>query len=179
MSRIGKMPVPLPDGVKCELDGQRFKVSGPKGVLERTLSDKVRVSLEENEVVVTRPDESRESRSHHGLTRALINNMVVGVSQGFERVLQIQGVGYRASLQGKTLHLAVGYSHPVTIEPPEGVAFAVEGTQTIKVSGFDKEKVGQVAADIRKLRKPEPYKAKGIRYDDEVIHRKVGKAGGK
>ncbi len=179
MSRIGRMPVPVPDGVKCELSGLRLKVEGPKGVLERTLSDKVHVDVGEKEIVVTRPDESRESRSHHGLTRALINNMVVGVSQGFELVLQIQGVGYRASLQGKTLHLAVGYSHPVTIEPPEGVTFTVEGTQTVKISGYDKEKVGQVTADIRALRKPEPYKAKGIRYDNEIIHRKVGKAGGK
>ncbi len=165
--------------MKCELKGCQIKVTGPKGALERELSDKVSVEIRDGEIVVTRPSEDSERRAHHGLTRALINNMVMGVSEGYEKELQIQGVGYRASLQGKTLHLALGYSHPVTVEPPEGIQFAVEGTQTIKVSGFDKELVGQTAADIRKLRKPEPYKGKGIRYANETVRRKVGKSGGK
>ncbi|MFP4172551.1 MAG: 50S ribosomal protein L6 [Candidatus Hydrogenedentota bacterium] len=180
MSRIGKLPVPIPAGVKCELNGRHFKVTGPKGTLERTLSDKVSVSIEDDEVIrVTRPDDYRESRAHHGLTRSLVNNMVQGVSQGFERTLQISGVGYRASMQGNTLHLTVGYSHPVSIEPPEGITFAVEGAQTIKVSGYDKEKVGRMAAYVRSWRKPEPYKGKGIHYAGEQLRRKVGKAGGK
>ena len=172
--------MPIPGGVKCELNGCHLKVTGPKGTLERTLSDKVTVTIEDDEVIwVTRPDDYRESRAHHGLTRSLVNNMVQGVSQGFERTLQISGVGYRASMQGNTLHLTVGYSHPVSIEPPEGITFAVEGTQTVKVSGHDKEKVGRMAAYVRSWRKPEPYKGKGIHYEGEQLRRKVGKAGGK
>jgi len=153
VSRIGVYPVPVPDGVQCELDGTHLKVKGPKGTLEQTF----------------RPE----------VTIALINNMVLGVSQGYERELQIVGVGYRANLQGKSLNMTVGYSHPITIEPPEGITFTVEGANTIKVSGIDKALVGQVAANIRALRKPEPYKGKGIKYAGEQIRRKAGKAAGK
>jgi large subunit ribosomal protein L6 len=179
VSRIGKLPVPIPSGVKAELNGLHLKVTGPKGTLEQDFRPEIQIAMEDGAIVVRRPDEKKPTRALHGLTRALINNMVQGVSQGYERTLLIEGVGYRAALQGKTLNLQLGYSHPVSVDPPDGIAFAVEGTQTIKVSGFDKQLVGQVSADIRKLRKPEPYKGKGIRYSDEKIRRKVGKAGGK
>jgi large subunit ribosomal protein L6 len=171
--------VAIPSGVKLEIAGHRVKVTGPKGALERELSPRMEIAREDDSVVVRRPDDRPDTRALHGLTRALIQNMVTGVTQGFEKTLQIQGVGYRASLQGKTLNLQLGYSHPVTVDPPEGIAFAVEGTQTIKVSGIDRELVGQTAADIRKWRKPEPYKGKGIRYENENVRRKVGKAGSK
>lgn len=171
--------MPVPDGVKCEVSGTHLKVSGPKGTLERTFLPSMSIALDGKEIAVARASESRQDRAAHGLTRALINNMVTGVTQGFEKILQIEGVGYRASLQGKNLNLSLGYSHPVTFEPPAGISFAVEGTQTVKVSGIDKELVGQVAADIRALRKPEPYKGKGVRYSTERIRRKVGKAGAK
>lgn len=179
VSRIGKLPVPVPAGVKAELDGSRLKVTGPKGTLEREFRPEIEIALEDGAIMVRRPDDKKPTRALHGLTRALINNMVTGVSQGYERTLLIEGVGYRVALQGTTLNLQLGYSHPVSVDPPEGITFAVEGTQTIKVSGFDKQAVGQVSADIRRLRKPEPYKGKGIRYSDERIRRKVGKAGGK
>ena len=177
MSRIGKLPVPIPAGVKCELAGSHLKVTGPKGTLERDLRPEMDIAVGEAEIVVTRPGEQAGHRAMHGLTRVLINNMVLGVTQGFEKVLEIQGVGYRASMQGKNLNLVLGLSHPVHIEPPEGITFEVDGTQTIRVSGINKEQVGQVAADIRKWRKPEPYKGKGIRYAGEYVRRKVGKAG--
>ena len=177
MSRIGKLPVPLPDGVKCEITGNHLKITGPKGTLDRDFCPDMTVTQSENELVVTRPSEKKEHRALHGLTRALVNNMVIGVSTGFEKTLLVQGVGYRASIQGKNLNLAVGYSHPVSVEPPEGVTFTVEGNQTIKVAGIDKELVGQVSADIRAIRKPEPYKGKGIRYATEHVRRKVSKAG--
>lgn len=179
MSRIGKLPVHIPDGVKCELQGQHLKVTGPKGMLEREFHPQISVALTGPEILVTRPSDKREHRALHGLTRVLIQNMVTGVTQGFQKTLLIEGVGYRASIQGKNLNLTLGYSHPVSVEPPEGIAFAVEGTQTVRVSGMDKERVGQVAADIRALRKPEPYKGKGIRYEKEHIRRKVSKAGAK
>jgi large subunit ribosomal protein L6 len=179
VSRIGKLPVPIPSGVKCELHGTHLQVTGPKGNLEKTFSPAMHIVIENNEVVITRPDDKPVNRALHGLTRALVKNMVTGVSDGYERKLIIEGVGYRASLQGKALNLALGYSHPVSVEPPEGIAFAVEGTQTIRVAGISKELVGQTAADIRALRPPEPYKGKGIRYDGEHIRRKVGKAGAK
>ncbi len=177
MSRVGKLPIPIPDGVKVDLSPTHIKVTGPKGTLEEDIHPEVSVAIEENQIVVTRPSDKPEHRSLHGLTRALVNNLVVGVTEGYERVLQIEGVGYRASLQGKSLNLVVGHSHPVVVDPPEGIEFGVEGTQTIKVSGIDKQRVGQVAANIRAWRKPEPYKGKGIRYRGEHIRRKVGKAG--
>lgn len=178
MSRVGNNPVPIPDGVKCELKGSTLTVTGPKGTLEQTFQPQIGIEVGDGEVVVARP-EIDQDRAFQGLTRALINNMVVGVSQGFERTLVIEGVGYRASLQGKTLNLLLGYSHPVNVDPPEGVTFTVEGQQTIKISGIDKQQVGQVAANVRAYRKPEPYKGKGIRYQEERIRRKVGKSGAK
>ncbi len=177
MSRVGKQPVPIPSGVKCDVSGRTVKVTGPKGTLERDIHAGMGVEVGDNEIVVRRQSDDRTQRALHGLTRALINNMVVGVSEGFQKVLQIEGVGYRASMQGKSLNLVLGLSHPVVVTPPDGIEFQVEGTQTIRVSGIDKEKVGQVAADIRAWRKPEPYKGKGIRYEGEYVKRKVGKAG--
>ncbi|HOF40145.1 MAG TPA: 50S ribosomal protein L6 [Candidatus Hydrogenedentes bacterium] len=177
MSRVGRLPVTIPDGVTVELSAGHIKVTGPKGTLEQDIHPDVSLAIVDNTVVVTRSSDRPEPRSLHGLTRALIYNLVTGVTSGYERVLQIEGVGYRASMQGKSLNLAVGHSHAVVVEPPEGVAFEVEGTQIIKVAGIDKQLVGQVAANIRAWRKPEPYKGKGIRYREERIRRKVGKAG--
>jgi large subunit ribosomal protein L6 len=171
--------VPIPSGVKCELKGNTLAVTGPKGTLEETFQPEMGIEVTESEVIVSRTTETGQSRAFHGLTRALINNMVIGVTQGYERTLVIEGVGYRASLQGKKLNLLLGYSHPVVVDPPEGVTFTVDGQQTIKVSGISKQQVGQVAANVRSFRKPEPYKGKGIRYQGEYVRRKVGKAGGK
>lgn len=179
MSRIGKLPVTIPGGVKAELNGQKLKVTGPKGSLERTFHPDVAIKMEDNEIVVTRPSDEPAHRALHGLTRALIQNMIAGVTTGYSKVLNIVGVGYRAAMQGKSLQLSVGYSHPVLVEPPDGIAFSVDGTQTIKVEGIDKALVGQVAANIRRWRQPEPYKGKGIKYENETIRRKEGKAGGK
>ncbi|MBI4557255.1 MAG: 50S ribosomal protein L6 [Candidatus Hydrogenedentes bacterium] len=179
MSRIGKLPVAVPSGVKCEISGLHVKVSGPKGALERSVHPEMTVAVNDDTVTVTRPGDTQKHRALHGLTRALIHNMVLGVTQGFQKVLTIQGVGYRASMQGKSLNLALGYSHPVLVEPPAGITFAVEGNQTIRVTGIDKELVGQTAANLRALRAPEPYKGKGIRYENEHVRRKVGKAGAK
>ena len=179
MSRIGRAPIPLPGGVKHDIAGSRVKVTGPKGSLERAFSPNMKISVVDNAIVVERPDDKPDNRALHGLTRALLQNMVTGVTTGFEKTLTIVGVGYRASMQGSTLNLQLGYSHPVTVDPPAGIAFAVEGTQTIKVAGIDRELVGQTAADIRKWRKPEPYKGKGVRYENEKVRRKVGKAGSK
>lgn len=179
MSRIGKLPVQVPSGVKAELNGLRLKVTGPKGTLERTFHPDVTIALDDGHLVVTRSSDDPAHRALHGLTRALIQNMMVGVTTGYSKTLQIVGVGYRAAMQGKSLQLSVGYSHPVMVEPPSGITFSVDGTQTIKVEGIDKELVGQVAADIRRWRQPEPYKGKGIKYENEHIRRKEGKAGGK
>ena len=179
MSRIGKLPVTIPSGVKAELDGHRLKVTGPKGTLERTFHPDVTIAMEDGHLVVTRSTNDPSHRALHGLTRALIQNMIIGVTAGYAKVLQITGVGYRAAMQGGSLQLSLGYSHPILVEPPKGVTFAVDGTQTIKIEGIDKELVGQVAADIRRWREPEPYKGKGIKYEKEVIRRKEGKAGGK
>lgn len=171
------MPVSIPDGVKCDLKGQHLKVTGPKGTLEVDVVPDMTVALEDGELKVTRPTDKPEHRAKHGLMRALINNMVVGVTEGFQKSLEIQGVGYRASMQGNALNLLVGYSHPVSMDPPDGITFEVEGTQNIKVIGIDKQLVGHTAAKIRSIRKPEPYKGKGIRYAGEHVRRKVGKTG--
>ncbi|MBW7865713.1 MAG: 50S ribosomal protein L6 [Candidatus Hydrogenedens sp.] len=177
MSRIGKMPVPLPQGVRCELNGGRFKATGPKGTLEAEVSTEINISVGESEVAVTRPTDKQRHRELHGLTRALINNLVEGVSKGFQKTLLLEGTGYRAAMQGANLNLTIGYSHPVLIEPPAGITFAVEGTQTIRVSGIDKQQVGQVAAEVRRKRAVEPYKGKGLRYEGEIVNRKESKKG--
>jgi large subunit ribosomal protein L6 len=178
VSRIGKMPVPVPAGVEVKIDGNKVSVKGPKGELSQEFSPILTIKQEGSEVIVERPDDERESRSLHGLTRSLINNMVVGVSQGFEKKLEIQGVGYRAALKGKNLELQIGYSHPVVVEPREGITFEVPDQQHITVKGYDKQLVGQTAAEIRKWREPEPYKGKGIRYEGEYVRHKLGKAAG-
>jgi large subunit ribosomal protein L6 len=178
MSRIGKMPIPLPKGVAVEIKENHVTVKGPKGSLSQTFSAEMTIEQEDGVLQVQRPTESRQHRAVHGLTRALLNNMVVGVSQGFSKTLQIEGVGYRAEMQGDVLVLNVGYSHPIRFDPPQDVQFAVENrSKTIIVSGIDKQLIGELAARIRKTRPPEPYKGKGIRYDNEIIRRKAGKAG--
>ncbi len=178
MSRIGKMPVAVPSGVDVKLEADEVFVTGPKGQLrQRILSDVVEVSLNDGKVVVARKGDAKEHRSAHGLTRTLIANMIEGVSKGFRKSLEITGVGYRAAKSGERLNLSLGYSHPVAFEPPEGVVLSVEGQNKIHVEGIDKQSVGQVAADIRRLRKPEPYKGKGIRYEGERVRKKLGKAG--
>jgi large subunit ribosomal protein L6 len=178
VSRIGKLPVALPSGVDVKLEAGEVLVSGPKGQLrQRILSDIVEVSMNEGKVVVARKGDAKVHRSAHGLTRTLIANMVEGVSKGFRKSLEITGVGYRAAKAGERLNLSLGYSHPVSFEPPKGVTLSVEGQNKIHVEGIDKQAVGQVAADIRRLRKPEPYKGKGIRYEGERIRKKLGKAG--
>lgn len=179
MSRIGKRPIEIPSKVAVTIDGQNVAVKGPKGELSRALPAEVQVEQQEQKIVVTRRDESRPARQRHGLSRTLVANMVEGVSQGFQRRLEIIGVGYRAQVQGRNLVLTVGYSHPVEIEPPEGIQFAVETNTNVIVSGIDKEVVGNTAARIRAVRPPEPYKGKGIRYAGEVVRRKAGKAGKK
>lgn len=177
MSRIGKMPIAVPAGVEVAIDGTTVTVRGPKGELSRTFQPSMTITQEGSEIIVTRPDDTRESKSFHGLTRTLIANMVEGVSKGFSKKLQMVGVGYRATLKGKDLEMSLGYSHPVFVEAPENITFEVPSQTEVVVSGPDKEQVGQVAADIRKWRKPEPYKGKGIRYEGEYVRRKVGKAG--
>ncbi len=177
MSRIGKMPVALPKGVNINIDGTTLKVKGPKGELSRTFHQDMVIKQEDGKIVVETPDDPAYN-AMHGLTRALINNMVKGVSDGFTRVLEIEGVGYRGELQGRNLVLALGFSHPVPIEAPSGITFTVDKTQrVITIEGPDKQTVGQVAANIRMLRPPEPYKGKGIRYQGEKVRRKAGKAG--
>jgi large subunit ribosomal protein L6 len=178
MSRIGKMPVPVPAGVEVKIDGQTVTVKGKLGELSHTFQPLISIKLEGDEVIVERADESREARSFHGLSRSLVNNMVVGVSVGYSKNLEIVGVGYRATLKGKDIELALGFSHPVLIKPEEGITFEVPQPTKITVRGIDKQRVGQVAADIRKWRKPEPYKGKGIRYEGEYVRRKLGKAAG-
>lgn len=178
MSRIGRMPIALPTGVEVKIEGTQVSVKGPKGQLERTFPSEMMISMEDGRLLVNRPSDEPRLRALHGMTRALINNMVVGVSSGFERVLEVNGVGYRAELADKTLMLYVGYSHPVKVEPPTGIAFEVEPrARLIKVRGFDRELVGQVAANLRSVRPPEPYKGKGIKYIEEKIRRKAGKTG--
>jgi large subunit ribosomal protein L6 len=176
MSRIGKQPVSIPDGVSVELQGTRVSVSGPKGSLEQDVHPRMKVTVEDGAVRVERPTDDRLDKSLHGLTRTLISNMVVGVTEGFEKRLEIQGVGYRAALQGSDLELQVGYSHPVRFEAPEGIQFEVPAANRIVVRGIDKQQVGEIAANVRKVRKPEPYKGKGIRYEGEYVRKKAGKA---
>lgn len=177
MSRIGKAPVEIPQGVNVEVSGRSVKVSGPKGELTVPVGRGVEVRQEDGSLVFDRASESPEHKAMHGLTRSLVYNAVVGVTEGFQKTLQIAGVGYRAQLQGRDINLQVGYSHPVTVAPREGIQFEVPNPTTIVVRGIDKQQVGQQAAEIRRVRPPEPYKGKGIRYADEQIRRKVGKAG--
>lgn len=179
MSRIGKKPIAVPAGVEVKLEGHTITVKGPKGTLSRTLNQEMEIKMEGGEILVSRPNDNIKERSLHGLTRTLINNMVVGVTQGFEKKLEIQGVGYNAQMQGKNLKLSLGFSHPVIVEPPEGITISTPSSVVILVSGADKEKVGMVAAEIRHWREPEPYKGKGIRYSGEYVRRKAGKTGTK
>ena len=180
MSRIGKMPIAIPAGVTVEIaENNKVTVKGPKGTLERVLPSEMDIKMEGSEIVVSRPNDLRKMKSLHGLTRTLINNMVIGVTEGYEKKLEVNGVGYRAQKQGKKLVLSLGYSHPVEMEDPEGLETVLDGQNIIVVKGIDKEKVGQYAAEIRAKRAPEPYKGKGIKYADEVIRRKVGKTGKK
>lgn len=176
MSRIGKLPIPLPKGVSVTLDEGRIAVKGPKGQLGRPVVDGVQVVVEGDEILVRRDSDSRHHRAAHGLMRALVNNMVVGVTQGFDRKLEIQGVGYKAEMAGKDLVLHLGYSHPITFSPPEGISISVERNTKLTVAGIDKETVGQVAAVIRGYRPPDSYKGKGVRYDGEVVRLKAGKS---
>ena len=179
MSRVGRMPIEIPAGVTVDLQGQHITVKGPKGELSRDIHEDIKVAVDGNEILVSRPSDNKNHRSLHGLTRALVANMVTGVHDGFSKKLEINGVGYRAAKQGNKLVLTLGFSHPVEMEAPAGITIDVPNQTEIVVSGADKEVVGAVAADIRKWRKPEPYKGKGIRYEGEVVRRKAGKAGAK
>ncbi len=176
MSRIGKMPIAIPSGVEVTIDGQTVTVKGGKGELTRTFQDIISIKMEDSQILVERPNDSREAKSLHGLTRTLINNMIVGVSEGYSKKLELVGVGYRAALKGSDLELQLGYSHPVVVSAPENITFEVPSQTEIIVKGISKEQVGQVAANIRAWRKPEPYKGKGIRYEGEYVRRKLGKA---
>lgn len=178
MSRIGRQPIPVPPGVEVRVEGNLVTVKGPKGQLTRQFSPEMRIGLQDNVVRVERPSDTKQHRALHGLTRALLANMVEGVTKGFQRSLELTGVGYRAAKQGNKLVLTVGYSHPVEIDPGEGLEIEVPAPNRVVVKGIDKEKVGALAANIRKVREPEPYKGKGIKYEGERIRRKVGKAGG-
>jgi large subunit ribosomal protein L6 len=179
MSRIGKLPIPVPGGVEVTIDGQQVTVNGPKGTLSHVVAEPITVSRDDDDgaLQVRRPDDERESRALHGLSRTLIANMVTGVTSGYTKTLEIVGTGYRVAAKGSNLEFALGFSHPVVVEPPEGVAFKVETPTRFSVEGIDKQKVGEVAANIRKLRKPDPYKGKGVRYQGEVVRRKAGKTG--
>ena len=177
MSRIGRLPIAVPSGVDVTIDGRRLTVKGPKGTLTRELHPDIAVAREDDRLVVTRPTEQKTHKQLHGLTRTLVNNMVVGVTDGYRKSLEITGVGYRAAKVGEKLQLNLGYSHPIEIEPPKGISFEVENPTRLAVVGIDKELVGQVAAQVRSTRKPEPYKGKGVRYAGEYIRRKAGKAG--
>lgn len=179
MSRIGKMPITIPAGVTVKLDGNVVSVKGPKGELTRTIPKEMIVDIEDNSILVKRPSDEKQHRSLHGLTRTLISNMIIGVTEGFKKTLEIVGVGYRAAKQGTKLGLTLGFSHPVEVVPPQGITIDVPAPNKIVISGTDKEVVGQLAAQIRGFREPEPYKGKGIKYEGEHVRRKVGKAGGK
>jgi len=177
MSRIGRLPIDIPAGVSVTISGQNVAVKGPKGELALVIASPIQAKVEENQVLVTRPDDERASRSLHGLTRTLIANQIIGVTQGYSKGLEIVGTGYRVAQKGNSLEFALGFSHPVTVDAPEGITFTVEGNTKLTVAGIDKQAVGEVAANIRKIKKPEPYKGKGIRYAGEVVRRKAGKAG--
>jgi large subunit ribosomal protein L6 len=177
MSRIGKMPIPVPAGVEVKIDGSNVAVKGPKGQLSLVVSAPITVALEDNSVLVTRPDDERLSRSLHGLTRTLISNQIIGVTDGYTKSLDIVGTGYRVTAKGSDIEFALGYSHPILVKAPAGITFTVEGNNKVVVSGIDKQAVGEVAANLRKLRKPEPYKGKGVRYTGENVRRKAGKSG--
>jgi large subunit ribosomal protein L6 len=178
MSRIGKQPVPIPAGVDVTIDGQNLSVKGPKGTLALEIAEPITVSRDDDgAILVTRPDDERRSRSLHGLSRTLVSNLVTGVTEGYTTRMEIFGVGYRVQLKGSNLEFALGYSHPVLIAAPEGITFAVETPTKFSVTGIDKQKVGQISANIRRLRRPDPYKGKGVRYEGEQIRRKVGKTG--
>jgi large subunit ribosomal protein L6 len=178
MSRIGKLPIPVPSGVDVTIDGQLVTVKGPKGTLSHTVAEPIVVErAEDGTLAVKRPNDERQNRALHGLTRSLVNNLVVGVTQGYEKKLEIHGVGYRVLARGSDLEFSLGFSHPVKVSPPEGITFTVEAATRFSVQGIDKQRVGEVAANIRKLRKPDPYKGKGVRYAGEKIRRKVGKTG--
>jgi large subunit ribosomal protein L6 len=178
MSRIGKKPITVPSGVEVNIDGQDVSVKGPKGTLSLTVAEPITVAkAESGELEVKRPDDERRSRALHGLTRTLVQNLIVGVTEGYTTKMEIHGVGYRVALKGSDLEFALGFSHPVPIEAPEGITFAVETPTKFSVSGIDKQRVGQISANIRRLRRPDPYKGKGVRYEGEQIRRKVGKTG--
>ncbi|WP_282852291.1 50S ribosomal protein L6 [Gulosibacter sediminis] len=177
MSRIGRLPIEIPAGVEVKLDGALVSVKGPKGELKLTVAQPIEVKVEEGQVLVTRPDDERESRALHGLTRTLIFNNIIGVTDGYTKDLEVVGTGYRVMAKGSDLEFALGFSHPVNVPAPEGITFKVEGQNKISISGIDKQLVGETAANIRKIRPPEPYKGKGIRYAGEQVRRKAGKAG--
>ncbi|WP_144206296.1 50S ribosomal protein L6 [Mycobacterium tilburgii] len=178
MSRIGKKPIPVPAGVDVTIDGQRVSAKGPKGTLDLTVAEPITVERSaDGAIVVNRPNDERESRSLHGLSRTLVSNLVTGVTQGYSTKMEIFGVGYRVQLKGSNLEFALGYNHPVVIEAPDGITFAVESPTKFSVTGIDKQKVGQISANIRRLRRPDPYKGKGVRYEGEQVRRKVGKTG--
>ena len=177
MSRIGRLPIDIPAGVTVSIDGRNVAVKGPKGELALTVAAPIEATVEDNQVLVTRPDDERSSRSLHGLTRTLIANQIVGVTEGYSKGLEVVGTGYRVQQRGSSIEFALGFSHPVTVDPPAGITFTVEGNNKLTVSGIDKQAVGEVAANIRKIRKPEPYKGKGVRYAGENVRRKAGKAG--
>ena len=177
MSRIGRLPITVPAGVTVTVDGQAVNVKGPKGELSLNVKSPIEVALEDGTLTVTRPDDERASRSLHGLTRTLISNQIIGVTEGYSKGLEIVGTGYRVQAKGESLEFALGFSHSITFDPPAGISFEVEGNTKVTVRGIDKQAVGEVAANIRKLRKPEPYKGKGVRYAGEVVRRKAGKSG--
>jgi large subunit ribosomal protein L6 len=178
MSRIGRLPIPVPNGVDVAIDGRTVNVTGPKGALSHTVAAPITVArAEDGTLQVSRPDDERESRALHGLSRTLIANMITGVTDGYSKVLEIVGVGYRVQARGADLEFALGFSHPVVVRPPDGISFTVEAPTRLRVTGIDKQQVGEVAANIRKIRRPDPYKGKGVRYQGEVVKRKVGKTG--
>ncbi|WP_166868805.1 MULTISPECIES: 50S ribosomal protein L6 [unclassified Salinibacterium] len=177
MSRIGRLPIDVPAGVTVSVNGQDVTVKGPKGELTLTVKNPIEVKVEDGQVLVTRPDDERESRSLHGLTRTLIANDIIGVTEGYSKSLEVVGTGYRVTAKGAGVEFALGFSHPVNVEPPAGISFEVEGNNKLHIRGISKQAVGEVAANIRKIRKPEPYKGKGVRYAGEVVRRKAGKAG--